>query len=827
MSTKRPVTESMNINRQFGCRCPITEIHDRVIPAMTRMIPSMTRMIPSMTERRRLPAVMMACLFLCSLATTVHAELLSFAESGKPEDPGLELLQEEAHDIIYFTEKAGGGWAKVQLLDFPGRKPPSSPDGTLRISVLGYEDIEFVVKWKEIERIDLWEERLEKETDERIAKGDFVGAYPFLSVLIRDFPNRNGLRALRTGFLWQDAIARAKRGELGSTLAMLEELRNYAPEFQRSNVIKAMSGIADRYMASLLTDQKLDLAQQLMARLEKDYQNDRLPAVKKWRAKFREMATAKQKEATVAMNEERYREARQLARESIYLDPTLEGGEQLFREIHRRYPMVNVGVLQSATELEPTRIDNWAARRAGRLIYRTLFEIQGAGPEGGEYDFIFGEAEMSPDRLGFDLLIDPAKLNPPLNRIRGFYLADVIGDRARPTKPSYFSPWASAVKSIALDGPQQVSFKLNRPHVLPTCLLQVPVDGSWFGGKPGSPTGDYVREKIKDDAKLIRYTLAGEPKTPDQPREIVERRLASGSEGVSSLLQGEVDVLDQLFPADAVRLSKSKKIRVVNYPLPTVHMLVPCSDHPYLAERTFRRALVYGTNREDILAGELLEGLESEGCRVLSGPFPAGIELNDPLGYAYDQDLLPRNYEPPLAKLLIALNESQMKALAARNKEKVPELTPIRLAHPADNLSRVACEAISSQWELLGLKVELVELPVGQTFPGDDEDIADLVYVSAAVWEPVIDARRVLGPEGLAKSSDQLVGLGLRRIEEARNWREVRDGLVGLHFIAHHELPILPLWQMVDSYAYRRELIGVGRDIVSLYQNAEKWRLGQ
>ncbi len=812
MSIQRPAVEPMKMKHKLSC------LHQTVGISTLTIVGA---------KRKLGIAAVIACLLFHCLPGLTYADLLPFAESGRPQDPGLELLQEEAHDIVYFTEKSGGGWAKVQPLDFPGRTPPNNPKGTLRLTVLGYEDIDFVAKWKEIDRIDLWEERLERETNERIAKGDFIGAYPFLSVLIRDFPNRKGLRSLRTDFLWQDAITRAKRGELGPTLAMLEELRNYAPEFQRSNVIRAMSGIADRYMAALVTDGKLDLGQQLLGRLAKDYQNDRLPAVKKWKTKFREMATTKQKAAIAAMKQERYREARQLALESLYVDPTLEGGEQLFREIHRRYPMVNVGVLQSATELEPTRIDNWAARRAGRLIYRTLFEIQGAGPEGGEYDFIFGEAEMSPDRMEFDLLINPEKLEPPLNRIRGFYLADVIGDRARPTNPNYFSPWASAVKSIGLDGPQQVSFKLNRPHVLPTCLLQVPVDGSWFGGKPGSPTGDYVRGKIEDDAKLIRYTLAGEPKTPDQPREIVEKRLSSGSDGVSALLQGEVDVLDQLFPADAVRLSKSKNIRVVNYPLPTVHMLVPCSDHVYLAERTFRRALVYGINREDILGGELLEGLESEGCRVLSGPFPAGIELNDPLGYAYDQDLLPRSYEPPLAKLLIAMNESQMKALAARKKEKLPELKPIRLAYPADNLSRVACEAISSQWELLGLKIELVELPVGQTFPADGEDIADIVYVSAAVWEPVIDARRVLGPEGLAKSSDQLVGLGLRRIEEARNWREVRDGLVGLHFIAHHELPILPLWQMVDSYAYRRELIGVGSDIVSLYQNADKWRLGK
>ncbi len=99
--------------------------------------------------------------------------------------------------------------------------------------------------------------------------------------------------------------------------------------------------------------------------------------------------------------------------------------------------------------------------------------------------------------------------------------------------------------------------------------------------------------------------------------------------------------------------------------------------------------------------------------------------------------------------------------MAERKKEELPALTPIRLAFPPDNLSRVACEAISSQWQLLGLEVELVELPIGQTFP--DEDMADIVYVSTAVWEPVIDARRVHWVlRDLAGSEDQLVGLGLR-----------------------------------------------------------------
>lgn len=793
------------------------------------------------------------CAATCPAVTS--AQVLDYAEQGSPPDPGLELLQEEPHDILFFTPESGGGWARVLPLDFPGRRPPPNPDLSkeLRFQVLGIEGKDMVAKWKSIAKIDLWEVKLEKEARERIAKGDFTGAYPFLSLLIRDYPNLKGLRELRSEFLLNDAVARFKRGELAPTLAMLEELRAYAPEYKTRSIVNAMSSTADKLMERLVQEGKLDLAQQLLGRLEADYPNDRMPAIAKWNAEFLKMATNKRQEALAAMERKDYRKARSLARESLYLEPEIPGGKALVRKIHEIYPMVNVGVLQSATVLEPTRIDNWAARRAGRLMYRTLFEIQGAGPEGGEYEFIFGDTEMSPDRMQFDLLIEPNKLAPPLDQISGHFLADVMASRAIPTslpglplvaasgnsdgtnssagiaKESfeYFAPWAAAVDSIALAGPQQITFNLRRPHVLPISLLQIPVDGSWFGGEPDSPTGDYRPDPTASNSDLTRYVLRGQPKSPTQPREIVEKRVPSGAEGVGMLLQGELDVLDQLFPADAVRLGKSKEVKVVKYPLPTVHMLVPCSDHPYLAESTFRRALLYGINRQDILTGELLEGLNSEGCRVLSGPFPAGIELNDPLGYAYDQSINPRAYEPPLAKLLIAMNFNQMKSLAARSKEEPPEMTPIRLAFPADNLSRVACEAIQSQWALLDLEVELVELPVGRTFPEDGQNIADIVYVSAAVWEPVIDARRILGPEGLAKSDNQLVGLGLRQIEEAKNWKGVRDGLLQLHSIAHNELPVLPLWQMVDSYAYRRELVGMGTDIVSLYQNAGNWRLGQ
>ena len=168
-----------------------------------------------------------------------------------------------------------------------------------------------------------------------------------------------------------------------------------------------------------------------------------------------------------------------------------------------------------------------------------------------------------------------------------------------------------------------------------------------------------------------------------------------------------------------------------------------------------------------------------------------------------------------------------------------------RIADPLKEEPEVATAALRHTSELIATnQAQAVPAPEGcpravpwlrQVVPADtghaaDPQIALLVLHDehcSIVWEPIIDARRILGPEGLAGSDDQLVGLGLRRLEEAKNWREVRDRLLDLHAIAHHELPVLPLWQMVDSYAYRRELIGVGSDIVALYQNAGNWRLGK
>ncbi len=757
-----------------------------------------------------------------SLAQQVQAQITNYAQEGEPEEEGIALLQSQPHDIVRFTTEAGAGWAKVVPLEIPGRRWPATvPKGELPMEVLGLEGQKFAAKWADIKSIDFWEERLERETTERIKAGDFAGAYPYLAILIRDYPARPKLRELRSEYLLNNAAQRFKAGELEPTLAILEELRRFNPSFRPETVLAVISRVTDSLMASMLSSSRLDQAQKLLARLQKDYPAKEVESVPVWDKKFLAMAEEKRALAIEARDKKDWREARRLALESLYLYPEIQGGKDLVKEIDVAYPLVRVGVMQAASDLDPTRIDNWASRRAGRLVYRSLFEMRGTGPEGGEYDFILGDAEQSPDRLKLNLVLRAEKMRPPLDRIDSQVIADLLTKRAQFGNEFYSGPWAASVESILLNGPQEISCLLKRPHILPISLLQVRIDGETIGLGPGEPTGVY--RQASEEGGEVRFKLTGEPVTLTQPREVVELKMATAGEAIAQLLRGEVDVIDHLFPADANKLRKSRKIVVEDFPLPTVHMLVPCSDHAFVADRNFRRALLYAINREDILNGELLGNQSFPGCRVISGPFPAGIEPNDPLAYAYDERISVRTYQPQLATLLTIVAKKQLEAAATKSKQKAPELAPIRLATPDDDLSQIACEAIKSQWELIKLKVELVPLAPGKTWP--EPGTADIVYVAAAVWEPTIDARRILGPDGLAKSQDQLVGLGLRRLESANSWKDVRERLHDLHSISSHELPIIPLYQVIDSFAYRRELTGIGRGIVSLYQNVERWRL--
>ncbi len=292
---------------------------------------------------------------------------------------------------------------------------------------------------------------------------------------------------------------------------------------------------------------------------------------------------------------------------------------------------------------------------------------------------------------------------------------------------------------------------------------------------------------------------------------------------MDALRRGDIDAVDFLFPDDAARLADDATVRVMPYALPTIHVLVPNHKKLFTANQTFRRALAYGIGRQAILDAEVLGNQKIPGCQLISGPFPIGTRDNDPLAYAYDPRIAPRPYDPRLATILKTLARRELEEVGQEARRGGPAGDEDSCwDFPAIRLARVTCQAISQYLTVIGVECELRELPPGRA---DATGEMDLVYVQVAMWEPVIDARRLLAPHGVAEVGNEYVGMALRRLDAAKNWREARERLHELHRIVDEQVAIIPLWQTVNFLVHSERSAASALHPLTLYQDVEQWRV--
>jgi ABC-type transport system substrate-binding protein len=153
-----------------------------------------------------------------------------------------------------------------------------------------------------------------------------------------------------------------------------------------------------------------------------------------------------------------------------------------------------------------------------------------------------------------------------------------------------------------------------------------------------------------------------------------------------------------------------------------------------------------------------------------------------------------------------------------------PTLKPIRLGVPDYESARVAGQACIQQWKAAGIPAELIVLEPGVA-PRKGDDTIDLLYLSAALWEPATDAERVFGSGGIAETDNIFVVQVLSSLRTAKNWRDVRQFCQDLHRLVNDHLPVLPLWQVSESFAYRASLQGIPKKPVALYPDIQRWRV--
>ena len=735
------------------------------------------------------------------------------------------LIDQEPYDSLAIT--TDGDLLTIDV--FPMKRPvvrDKTRNAKFEVRKLDEPDAIYEVYWNKVEGWILFEDRVLKQANQYLIAKKYDEAYDFYAYLLRRYPKTKNLALSIKVFLYDsagDAVASKRYDE---ALAILEELYQLDSAFVDPRSDRAAKDVLNRVVGIVVQGYvgKDDIvsAQKIIRHFVTSYGDGTFSDLTAEKNKLDARAAKLRDQAEAQMNDEKLTAAFETVQEMMRVWPDVERGREVATEVFRRYPRVRVGVSQLALTYDSSSIDNWSARRVGRLLERRLFEFQEAGSTGGTYVSAFGDYELAEDYRRVTIQLNRNAGGDGEQPVTGLDLSQRLRDMANVRSESYSPVWGSIMKSVSVEDVFRVHVDLRRPHVLPYAALQMPLTGVGSKGTALS-AGPFVVANASENEVLHRKNDAYIVGNGNQPAEVVERVYTDRGLAVAALKKSEVDVLDRVWPATATALRREPGIVVQRYAHPTLHMLVPNYENVYLKRPSFRSALLYAIPRQAILDQLVLGKTEQPGCQVVTGPFPIGFGDDDPLSYGYNTTIAPRNYDPRTSVLLKKLTENELSVIYGRRDEKVPELEPLVLGHPPDQLIRLVCEAIVAQLKKVEIECTLKELPPGASTDPTGE--CDLVYLEVAMWEPVIDAERLLGGGRLITDTSQYLDQGLRRLKESQTWKDVRSNLLELHQWVNTEVTVLPLWQTANYFAYRKGLQNIGANPTTLYQNVEAWQL--
>lgn len=733
-------------------------------------------------------------------------------------DDGERACDLPPFDQIVLDAASNNAILKIEPLELPDRKLPAQPTGDLTIRLLADPTRAFDVSWQNIRQVILFEDFLLSEAKRQTEAGSFDEAFDYYARLLRDYPHLPGLNDSVNEYLRQNALALVNSQEYDRALAVLSTLYQRAPN--TPGIQTSIDTVCSKMVERQLRDKDYAAARAVLHVWRSVFRGLNSPTVAVWEERFAAAAQRQIDEARQQLAAEDFVAARKSIARARDIWPDSREARQLLEEIQVENPTVSVGVFEASPANPQRRIDDWAALRTNELREPLLAEMVGFGSEGGVYRSPFGVWEPDSSGMRLSLNLKRSGNSADGNSPSAAEIARCLLNLADPHQPEYDADFADVVTGVSIEGANTVHIDWKHPLVRPEALLQRPLSEL-------AAALNQSRWTLADDTPQTKILEAASGELAQQPwlRTIIEQTLVDERAAVDALRRGEIDVLDRVPPWQLPRLRATTGIRVASYALPTVHALVLNPDSELLTHREFRRAVCFAIPRERILKQVLLGGSEAAGFTVLSGPFPAGMSLSDPLSYAYDSRIEPRPFEPRLAAVLASVAWAKILDPSGKGDVEPQPIPPLVLAHPADPVARLACESIQIQLTRVGIPIKLVEFTADELLAGNVK--YDMRYAELAIWEPVVDARTVLGPKGLAGGlcSAYLESL-LNSLTDATNWKDVRADLAEIHDAAHHDLPLIPLWQTVNYFAYREGLQGIGDSPVTLYQNVDQWRIG-
>ncbi|WP_406699925.1 ABC transporter substrate-binding protein [Singulisphaera sp. Ch08] len=679
---------------------------------------------------------------------------------------------------------------------------------------------DFKVKRGSIKKVEYFEDLLLAEGDRWLASRNYAKAFEcFLRVQTRE-PGWAGLADRVNRLLYEEGSAALIDGDGERGLRLLRELFLRKPDYPElaDKLAKAYGSRADHAFEIGL----YALGRKILHELEPLAPNH--PVVSEVRERFISRARQLTERATPLTGPARL----DALTEALRVWPKFEEASRSYTAAFASVPTLDVGVIDIPHPIGPW-VHAPADDRVSHLLYVPILarddDESAEGKRPGQ--LAAGLEESNLGRRFVIQLRQGVNWSDGSRSVSANDVARSFTDRTEPASPQYNARWAESIERVETPDPTRVELRLNRSFLKLKSWLLSPV-GPAHGGWDGRvATSDRGRQLVTDGPFELASSAADEVQflaldRSDSPggtklRRIRETRYADAATALGALVRGEVSLLEHV-PADRLpALAANPDLKVGRYSVPSMHRIALDGRNPMLRNRALRRGLSYAINRRLLLEETLLKRPPDEINLVSDGPFAKGTVADAP-------DVLPLGYDPLLAAMLVAAARKELEAGPIKLTLEYPSIPEAQAVVPklVDALKLVGVTLVPIERRESELESEL---RAGRKF--------DLAYRASRSDDPVLDLGVFLCPGYDAPSaagtlasvaSPRILQL-LLELERVSEWPSARGIAIQIDRESRDELPVLPLWQLEDHYAWRTRLKGPAEASSKLYEGIESWEI--
>ena len=696
----------------------------------------------------------------------------------------------------------------------------------LRLTLPGdQEQPEYQLHIRFIREIIHHEDLMLRRVNESLDNRDLRGAFELIMRIDRRYPGWPGVEEARNRLIFLEAEKRGESGDWEQAFVFLEDLHRREPNFPDLSL--RLGEAAGRLIAAAAEADDYREARHFLNRLVQ--RQSEHAVARKWQSELLTRAERLLQQAQQASAADRYDEAVTLADKAARVWPTAAGLQNIHQRVAKRFQRLDVGVVRLAGEPTAYPFPAGADQRHAHLTRLPLFEIDAAG-ESARYRSRFFE-EWEPTDLGRRVVftlrrsVSPWESQSPLT---AGPIVEALQARLNPLGPDYDARLATHLDAIHIISPFEfeIGFAQVPLRVEPLFAFAVALAHD----SPGSAEPETESASLPDSLLSQRFRLqerserhlsyrrsVPEPDglTQYHVAEVVEHKYDDYEQSVQGLFRGEVALLPRIDRRDVHPLRRDGRFFIQQYGLPDTHILQFHPASPALQHRELRRALAYAIDREHILRRMLLpQGSEADNQmeraeqqtwgRITTAAWPQQNK-------GYDALVEPHPHDATLAASL---------AIAAR-KQLGGRLPMLKMVCPPDPETRGVAGELVAQWKKIGLAVQLV--------PDDDPEAGwDILYRTvrmadpqAHLW-PLLTLQSTTRVDALAYLPDWL-RQELIDLEQARDWNTAESLLRDLHRYLHAEVQYVPLWEVDEFLALRKNVHGLPERPLHPYHNIERW----